>query len=124
MTEAGTIFALSSGRPPAGIAVVRISGPEARAALIQVAGRLPAPRRASLRRLRDPADAAVLDRAVVIWFPGPGEQTGEDMAELHLHGGPAVIAAVLRALGGVGGLRMAEPGEFTRRAFASTGGSI
>src|SRR5438874_9772272 len=116
--DRATIFALSSGRPPAAIAVVRVSGPAARAAL-EVLGKLPEPRRAALRRLRDPATRAVLDDALVLWLPGPNTETGEDMAELHLHGGRAVIAAVLDALGTLPGLRPAEAGEFTRRAFTN-----
>ena len=115
----GTIFALSSGPPPAGIAVVRISGPQASAALLALAGRLPESRRASAVQLRDPADEALLDRALVLWLPGPGTATGEDTAELHLHGGRAVIAAVENALARLPGLRRAEPGAFTRRAFAN-----
>jgi tRNA modification GTPase len=114
-----TIFALSSGSPPAGIAVVRISGPQAGAALRALAGRLPEPRRASAVRLRDPADGALLDRALVLWLPGPGTATGEDTAELHLHGGRAVIAAVEGALARLPGLGHAEAGAFTRRAFAN-----
>lgn len=114
-----TIFALSSGSPPAGIAVVRISGPMAGAALQALAGRLPEPRRASAVRLCDPADGALLDRALALWLPGPGTATGEDTAELHLHGGRAVIAAVENALARVPGLRRAEAGAFTRRAFAN-----
>ncbi|MEO6386946.1 MAG: tRNA uridine-5-carboxymethylaminomethyl(34) synthesis GTPase MnmE [Croceibacterium sp.] len=111
-----TIFALSSGTPPAGIAVVRISGTQAGAALAALAGAIPPARRAHLTDLRDDA-GALLDRALVLWFPGPGSVTGEDLAELHLHGGRAVVAAVERALGGLPGLRRAEAGEFTRRAF-------
>ena len=115
----GTIFALSSGPPPAGIAVVRISGPQAGEALRALASRLPEPRRASAVQLRDPADATLLDRALVLWLPGPGTATGEDTAELHLHGGRAVVAAVENALARLPGLRRAEPGAFTRRAFAN-----
>jgi len=115
-TDRPTIFALSSGRPPAAIAVVRLSGPAARAAL-EALCKLPEPRRAALRRLRSPTSKAVLDDALVLWLPGPNTETGEDMAELHLHGGRAVVAAVLDALGGLPGLRGAEAGEFTRRAF-------
>ena len=115
----GTIFALSSGAPPAGIAVVRISGPQASAALLALAGRLPEPRRASAVQLRDPADETLLDRALALWLPGPGTATGEDTAELHLHGGRAVVAAVENALARLPGLRRAEPGAFTRRAFAN-----
>jgi tRNA modification GTPase len=116
-SERDTIFALSSGRPPAAIAVVRISGPRARAALEQLIGRVPQPRHASLARVRDPKTAAVIDEALALWFPAPNSETGEDMAELQVHGGRAVIAAVLAALAKVAGLRHAEAGEFTRRAF-------
>lgn len=113
-----TIFALSSGAPPAGVAVVRISGPHAGSAIDLLTGRpRPAPRRAVLRTLRDPENGTPLDRALLLWLPGPGSATGEDMAELHLHGGRAVTAAVLAALARQFGLRPAEAGEFTRRAF-------
>ncbi|MBM3527565.1 MAG: tRNA uridine-5-carboxymethylaminomethyl(34) synthesis GTPase MnmE [Alphaproteobacteria bacterium] len=112
-----TIFALSSGRPPAAIAVVRISGPRAGAALEALSGRIPKPRQAALARLRDPASGETIDEALALWFPGPHSETGEDVAELQVHGGRAVIAAVLAALGRIEGLRPAEPGEFTRRAF-------
>ncbi|MDQ8757031.1 tRNA uridine-5-carboxymethylaminomethyl(34) synthesis GTPase MnmE [Sphingosinicella sp. LHD-64] len=110
-----TIYALSSGAPPAAIAVVRISGPRADAALETLAGTLPAPRTAKLAILRD--DDEVLDNALILRFPGPQSATGEDVAELHLHGGRSVVAAVLAALAQIDGLRAAEPGEFTRRAF-------
>lgn len=111
-----TIFALSSGNPPAGIAVVRISGPATDAVLqALIGGALPAPRRASLRTLRH--GTVVLDRGLVLRFPAPESATGEDMAELHLHGGRATIAAVYTALATQTGVRIAEPGEFTRRAF-------
>jgi len=116
-TERDTIFALSSGRPPAAIAVVRISGPRARVALEQLIGRVPQPRHASLARVRDPKTGAIIDEALALWFPAPNSETGEDMAELQVHGGRAVIAAVLAALAKVAGLRHAEAGEFTRRAF-------
>ncbi|HKT77469.1 MAG TPA: tRNA uridine-5-carboxymethylaminomethyl(34) synthesis GTPase MnmE [Sphingobium sp.] len=112
-----TIFALSSGAPPAGIGVIRISGPAAAMALERLSGSLPPPRRARLSLLSDPRDGVPLDRALTLWFPGPATATGEDLAELHCHGGRAVIAAVGGALGALGGLRRAEPGEFTRRAF-------
>jgi tRNA modification GTPase len=112
-----TIFALSSGRVPAAIAVVRISGPRAGEALMSLIGRSPQPRRATLAHVRDPQSGDVIDQALVLWFPGPRSETGEDVAELQLHGGRAVVAAVLSALGGLEGLRLAEPGEFTRRAF-------
>jgi tRNA modification GTPase len=112
-----TIFALSSGRPPAAIAVIRVSGPRAGLALEQLIGRMPAPRRASLARVRDPGSSEVIDEGLALWFPGPKSETGDDMAELQVHGGRAVIAAVLAALGKLEGLRPAEAGEFTRRAF-------
>jgi tRNA modification GTPase len=112
-----TIFALSSGSPPAAIAVVRLSGPQAAAALEALCG-LPEPRRASYRTLRVSRET-ILDRALVLWFPGPRTATGEDLAELHLHGGRAVVAATERALADLPGLRRAVPGEFTRRAFAN-----
>lgn len=115
-----TIFALASGLGRAGIAVIRLSGPACRDALgALLAGALPEPRRASFRRLSDPGTRDVLDQALVLWLPGPGSFTGEDQAELHTHGGVAVRAAVLGALSRLPGLRAAEPGEFTRRAFLS-----
>lgn len=114
-----TIFALSSGPPPAGIAVIRISGPQAGTALAVLAGRLPPPRRASLATLRDPQNRTVLDRTMVLWLPGTGTATGEDSAELHLHGGRAVVNAVEAALARMPDLRRAQAGEFTRRAFAN-----
>jgi len=149
--DADTIFALSSGRPPAAVAVVRVSGPRAADALKALAGRLPAPRQAMLARLRgrmtddgrrktdsETADHErrttessvlcrpssvlrndALDDALVLWFPAPASETGEDTAEFQLHGGRAVVAAVLAALAAVPGLRPAEAGEFTRRAFAN-----
>ena len=113
-----TIFALSSGAPPAAIALIRISGPAASAALVSLAGRLPEPRRAVTATLRDGA-GDMLDRALVLWLPGPTTATGEDCAELHLHGGRAVVRAVEGALAALSGLRPALPGEFTRRAFAN-----
>lgn len=113
-----TIFALSSGAPPAAIAIIRISGPVAGTALERLAGTCPPPRHPSLRALHDEA-GALLDRALVLWFPGPASATGEDLAELHCHGSRAVVAAVRAALARLPGLREAEPGEFTRRAFAN-----
>lgn len=113
-----TIFALSSGAPPAGIAVIRITGPAAVTALGALAGRVPIPRRATRAWLRDAAGER-LDDGLVLFFPGPASVTGEDLAELHLHGGRAVIAAVEGALAALPGLRRAQPGEFTRRAFAN-----
>jgi tRNA modification GTPase len=117
ISERDTIFALSSGRPPAAIAVIRISGPQASHGLELLTGRLPEPRKAVLARVRNPRTQEAIDEAVALWFPGPRSETGEDTAELQLHGGQAVIAEVLEALGGIGGCRLAEPGEFTRRAF-------
>ncbi len=113
-----TIFALSSGAAPAAIAVIRISGPAAAEALRRLTGRLPPPRRAVHAPLRDGA-GGLLDSALVLWLPGPNNATGEDTAELHCHGGRAVISAVEAALGVVPGLRPAVPGEFTRRAFTN-----
>ncbi len=117
-TGAGTIFALASGALPAGLAVIRVSGPAAGPALARLTGGpLPEPRRATLAALAS-AECA-LDRGLVIWFPGPRSFTGEDVAEFHIHGGRAVAAAVLTALAGVDGLRPAAAGEFTRRALAN-----
>jgi tRNA modification GTPase len=112
-----TIFALSSGRPPAAIAVVRMSGPQAGAALKALTGRVPEPRKAALVRVREPQGGEVIDEALALWFPAPHSETGEDVAELQLHGGHAVVAGVLDALGKIEGCRLAEAGEFTRRAF-------
>ena len=117
MGRTDTIFALSSGRPPAAIAVVRMSGPRAGAALEILIGRMPEPRKAALARVRDPKSGDVIDEALALWFPAPHSETGEDVAEIQLHGGHAVIAAVLDALGTIEGCRLAEAGEFTRRAF-------
>ena len=112
-----TIFALSSGAAPAGIAVLRISGMRAFEAARALAGTLPGPRVARLSSLRDPESEDLLDKGIVLLFPGPASATGEDIAELHLHGGRAVVRAVERALERLPGLRRADPGEFTRRAL-------
>jgi len=112
-----TIFALSSGAPPAAVALIRVSGPAAGNAIEALAGERPQPRRASLATLRDPGSNDVLDRALLLWFPEPGSATGEDLAEFHLHGGRSVVAGVQEVLASLPGLRPAEPGEFTRRAF-------
>ncbi len=112
-----TIFALSSGAPPSAIAVIRISGPAAFDSVSALAGRLPAPRRPSLAKLFDPIHGGLLDEALLLLFPSGGSVTGEDLAELHLHGGKAVIRAIERALEAIPTLRSAQPGEFTRRAF-------
>lgn len=114
-----TIAAVSSGSAAAAVAVIRISGPQAGAALIALAGRLPEPRRATLARLRHPSTDDVLDEALALWFPAPRSATGEDMAELQIHGGRAVVAAVLGALFALPGIRPAERGEFSRRAFVN-----
>ena len=119
-TGGATIYALASGPGRAGIAIIRLSGPNAGQALARLTGRVSKPRRATLCAIRDPATGEILDRGLALWFPGPASYTGEDMAEIHVHGGRASVAAILRALSGLGsslGLRMAEPGEFTRRAF-------
>src|SRR3954469_12924242 len=111
-----TIFALSSGRPPSALAVVRVSGPSASLVLTALAGKLPAPRQASRRLLHDGVGQPI-DDSVVLWFPGPASATGEDVAEFHVHGGRAVLAALFAAIFAIPNMRAAEPGEFTRRAF-------
>jgi tRNA modification GTPase len=112
-----TIFALSSGRPPAAISVIRLSGPGAHEAAAVVAGSLPEPRMAVVRGLRHPRSGELLDEALVLRFDSPASSTGEDLVEFQCHGGRAVVDAVLAALTSLDGLRCAEPGEFTRRAF-------
>ena len=112
-----TIFALSSGRPPAAVSIIRVSGPNAHRAGEGLAGSLPAPRAAALRELRHPRTGELLDEALVIRFDSPASSTGEDVVEFQCHGGRAVVDAVLAALAGIDGLRAAQPGEFTRRAF-------
>lgn len=115
---AETIFALASGAGRAGVAVMRVSGPEAGAALRAVAGRdLPAARRMMRVRLRDPKTGEALDDGLAVWFPAPASFTGEDVVEFHIHGARTVIAALTTALGALAGCRLAQPGEFTRRAF-------
>ena len=125
---ADTIFALSSGAGRAGVSVIRVSGPQARDAILELApittGELPPPRRAVLRSVVWPELAGagqreVIDQALVLWFPGPRSFTGEDVVEFHTHGSRAVVTAVLEALGSLRGLRLADPGEFTRQAFQS-----
>jgi tRNA modification GTPase len=111
-----TIFALSSGRPPAAVSIIRVSGPLAHDAGKRLAGMLPEARRAAVRTLRD-QDGSVLDDALVLRFDGPASSTGENIVEFQCHGGRAVVDALLRELGRVEGLRTAQPGEFTRRAF-------
>jgi tRNA modification GTPase len=111
-----TIYALSSGSLPSGVAIIRISGPATRRVVESVAGALPQPREAKLATIRDKTGGDI-DRGLVLFFPGPASFTGEDCAELHLHGGRAVVAAALEALSAFDGLRAAEAGEFTKRAF-------
>lgn len=111
-----TIFALSSGALPSGVAVIRLSGPHVRSGLETLIGTLPSPRHAVLRDITDHS-SQVLDRGLVLFFAGPHSFTGEDCAELQIHGGRAVVAAVLEHLATLDGFRVAEAGDFTRRAF-------
>ncbi|RTL72766.1 MAG: tRNA uridine-5-carboxymethylaminomethyl(34) synthesis GTPase MnmE [Hyphomicrobiales bacterium] len=112
-----TIFALATPPGRSAVAVYRISGPRAAEAVQAVAGKLPAPRTAAFRRLRHPETRETLDEALVLWFPAPASETGEDLAELQTHGSRAVMAELTRILGALPGVRMAAPGEFARRAF-------
>jgi tRNA modification GTPase len=114
-----TIYALSSGRLPAAIAVVRISGARARAGLEALMKKIPQPRRATHAVVRDPTSGEIIDDALALWFPEPASETGEDVAEIHLHGGRAVVAAAFQILGNIEGFRPARAGEFTRRALAN-----
>jgi tRNA modification GTPase len=116
-TMTDTIFALSSGRPPAAISIIRVSGPRAHEAGMAIAGSLPEPRSAAVRELREPGSGELLDEALVLRFDSPGSSTGEDVLEFQCHGGRAVVDALLAALASLDGLRLAWPGEFTRRAF-------
>ena len=111
-----TIFALSSGRPPSAIALVRVSGPQAGKIVTELAGKMPTPRMATRALLKDVGQRPI-DDAIVLWFPAPASATGEDVAEFHIHGGRAVLAALFAALSWFENVRAAEPGEFTRRAF-------
>lgn len=117
MSSADTIFALSSGRPPAAIAIIRVSGSRAHEAAKLLAGALPETRTAAVRELRHPGTGELLDEALVLRFDGPASSTGEDVVEFQGHGGRAVVDALLSVLAGLDGLRLAGPGEFTRRAF-------
>jgi tRNA modification GTPase len=117
LADGQTIYALSSGRPPAAVSVIRISGPRAHEAGVRIAGSLPETRTAAVRALSDPASGELLDEALVLRFDSPASSTGEDIVEFQCHGGRAVVDSVLAALGTIEGLRQAEPGEFTRRAF-------
>ncbi|QKD00948.1 tRNA uridine-5-carboxymethylaminomethyl(34) synthesis GTPase MnmE [Mesorhizobium loti] len=116
MISGDSIVALSSGRLPAGVAVLRISGPQTRFVVETIAGGMVKDRAAVLRRFRAP-DGTVLDTGLVVFFPGPASFTGEDVAEFHVHGGRAVVARMLETIAGFDGVRHADPGEFTRRAF-------
>lgn len=116
MTATDTIFALSSGGLPSGVAIIRLSGPNCAPALEVLCGRIPKPRHASLLSIRNRNDEK-LDEGIVLFFPGPNSFTGEDCAEFQIHGGRATVRAVLAALGDLDGLRAAEAGEFSRRAF-------
>ncbi|GGD61834.1 tRNA uridine-5-carboxymethylaminomethyl(34) synthesis GTPase MnmE [Erythrobacter arachoides] len=113
-----TIFALSSGAPPAGIGIIRITGPQVRTALETLAGRVPHPRQATRAVFRDGLEDPI-DDGLILFFPGPKSVTGEDLAEFHCHGGRAVVSAIEIALGKIAGCRRAQPGEFTRRSFAN-----
>jgi tRNA modification GTPase len=117
MADIDTIFAFATAAGKAGIAVLRLSGPQAGAALRALSGRLPTPRHASLARLHDPRSREPIDQGLILYFPAPSSMTGEEMAEIHVHGGRAVAAGLIEALAAMPGLRPAEPGEFTRRTF-------
>ena len=113
-----TIFALSSGPGVSGVAVVRISGPEASNVIKSLTGReIPAPRMATLRKINNINTSELIDEGIIIWFPGPQSYTGEDLAEIHVHGGKAVVLALQNEIAKVKNCRLAEPGEFTKIAF-------
>ena len=112
-----TIFALSSGALPAAVAIIRLSGSRVRFVFEMLTGKPPEPRRTILTAIRDPESGDLLDTGLAVYFPQPASFTGEDVAEFHLHGGTAVVDGVLRVLSKLDGLRAADPGEFTRRAF-------
>lgn len=116
MLSTDTIYALSSGSLPAGVAIIRVSGPETADALVRLCGTLPPPRIATLRTIRT-RNGETLDSGLVLYFPTPASFTGEDCCELQVHGGRAVVSAILDELAAIGGLRHAEAGEFARRAF-------
>lgn len=119
MKHEDTIAALSSGRPPAAIAIIRCSGRQAFDVAERLGETIPPTRHAALRNIRDPRDGRLLDQALVLTFPGPATATGEDLVEFHCHGGRATVDAVLAAIIAMPGCRMAEPGEFTRRALTN-----
>ncbi len=117
MCETETIFGLSSGMGMAGVAVIRLSGPASKKVLSSLIGKIPKPRQAVLSKIVDPDEKQIIDEGLVLWFPGPHSFTGEDIVEFQIHGSHAVIAKLLDLLGKFDGLRLARPGEFTRRAF-------
>ena len=113
-----TIFALSTGPGISGVAIVRISGLEASFILKSLTGKeIPKPRTATLRKINNTNTSNLIDEGIIIWFPGPESYTGEDMAEIHVHGGKAVVEALLREISKIKNCRLAEPGEFTKLAF-------
>jgi tRNA modification GTPase len=117
--DTDTIFAMASGAGRAAIAVLRLSGRVTRSVVTSIAGKLPEPRAVALTRFRDPATGEAIDKGLVLFFPAPKSFTGEDYAEFHVHGGRAVVAGLIKAIGGIAGTRPAEPGEFTRRALTN-----
>lgn len=117
LEERQTIFAMATAVGKAAVAIVRVSGPRASKAIELLAGRLPQPRKAVFRTIRDPENGEIIDNGLVLWFPGPQSFTGEDSAEFQVHGARAVVAAMLRVLGKLKDMRLAEPGEFSRRAL-------
>ena len=113
-----TIYALSSGPGISGVAIIRISGPDASKAITLLTGKpLPSPRIASLRKINNVNTSELIDEGIIIWFPGPESYTGEDMAEIHVHGGKAIVLALQNELSKIENFRLAEPGEFTKLAF-------
>ena len=113
-----TIYALSSGPGVSGVAIVRISGNEASDVIKSLTGKeIPKPRVATLRKINNINTSELIDEGLIIWFPGPESYTGEDMAEIHVHGGKAVILAVQKEISKNKNCRLAEPGEFTKLAF-------
>ena len=116
-----TIYALSSGPGISGIAVVRISGPDSSKVLkLLTKNGLPTPRVATLRKINNIKTSELIDEGLVLWFPGPQSYTGEDMVEIHIHGGKAVVEALLNILSNIKECRLAEPGEFTKLAFQNS----
>ena len=113
-----TIYALSSGPGTSGVAVVRISGPASQKVLkLLTQQKLPTPRVATLRKINNINTSELIDEGLILWFPGPQSYTGEDMVEIHVHGGKAVVEALLKTLSNIKDCRFAEPGEFTKLAF-------